>query len=88
MHQKNVTGPFFKSMHTLPGTGWTSYMLAVARMDHQQDKSKQEDTLAIIDSLTSFYSEYYDDDDVIDYVASPNILDITSMGMYNIKYTL
>ena len=67
-------------MIALTGTGWTPYMFAVSKIGQTiEDK----DSIAILDVLTSIYADHKDDLSVLQYVTTPNALDMTAMG--NIK---
>ena len=67
-------------MTTLPGTGWTSYMLAVAETDTAEECDRYRDNIAILDILTSIYADHNNDNSVMIYVTKPNALDMTAMG--------
>ena len=67
-------------MSTLPGTGWTSYMLAVAETENTEEPDNYRDNIAILDILTSIYADHNNDNSVMKYVTKPNALDMTAMG--------
>ena len=68
-------------MIAMPGTGWTPYMFAVARTGKLEENIK--DSINILDILTSIYADHKDEISVLQYVTTPNELDMTAMG--NIK---
>ena len=67
-------------MTTMPGTGWTSYMLAVSRTEDTDEYDRYRDNIAILDILTSIYSTNNNDSRVMKYITAPNALDMTAMG--------
>ena len=67
-------------MTTMPGTGWTSYMLAVSRTDATDECDRYRDNIAILDILTSIYANHNNDISVMKYITTPNALDMTAMG--------
>ena len=67
-------------MTTMPGTGWTSYMLAVSRTDATDEYDRYQDNIAILDILTSIYANDNNDNSVIKYITAPNALDMTATG--------
>ena len=67
-------------MTTMPGTGWTSYMLAVSRTDATDEYDRYQDNIAILDILTSIYANHNNDISVMSYITTPNALDMTAMG--------
>jgi len=69
-------------MTILPETGWTPYMLAVARIDIMGSPTKGcRNNVAILDILTSIYADFIEDFSVLMYVTLPNILDMTAMDI-------
>ena len=77
-----MTAVFLHRMKTLQGTGWTAYMLAVARTDAFEKNAKCRDNIAILDILTSIYADHNDDFSVMKHVTLPNALDMTAMGKF------
>ena len=68
-------------MTVLDGTGWTAYMLAVTRADILEKNMKYMDNIAVLDMLTSIYTDHNDDFSVLKYVTHSNALDMTAMGI-------